>query len=1010
MQVVSALSEEVLAQRLETLASAPYPGAAEVSDLRWQYREAAAVLSYFEWKDLKPRGSPDPDGTAYQYLLNDISLKRTAAGEFWILNGNVRRDALKRLGNQQTLRSTLEAYSPRSQDPLQKALDAYILQRPWALEGLSVDELQATLEVAIWLQDIVPGLPPRSELRRRLNSAYQLQPLRELVESGLFFGRDSENSYLQKYLAAGPSSSLYLTPPLFVHAPAGAGKSVLVAKFILDCMKRNKPDRPLFVYFDLRRPGLIEEEPLTLLREAAKQLAIQMDPSNAAWDDFKELFSEWSSGKSTDEEVSNRLPAISIGERAKFLSHFHQVLSADARPLLWVFDNFEEATERGTKFLRRLWMLLNELQALYPKIRYIKIGRALPDALPAEPYPLKGLDPESAEDLLNSLGVTDPQRAQEIAEKVDRNPLLLRLAAKLVQRPDTDPAVLEGHKERMQASLYWELIARIPNPQVRKLARLSFVPRELTPDILRNVVASPAGIDLGEADAARLFTELRGELLLATFGQDALRHPPDLRMTMLAFARRTSPERVRAIHQLAETFYRRQMNEPARVEELYHQLSLGEMPPTSKKALRALRSSIDDLPSASQIYLAEKLDLKLAPSVRKQAAFDEWVQSAEAAARKELRQNRPKRALAALVQRADRGDSPVLCLLEARAQAQLGDLASARKIVQQALNSGATVQTPMEADLLICLAEFEVKEADLESARRLMRRAYSIAQAIDDDERLIECGVRRLQLREALAVGLDTKLVEEIRGAWAAVTDAQLKRRQDLLWEAAVFLGDDHPDMIARAVQLVRVPKLSTARLKQFSKVLAQAAIAVPGTEPSPSQVALAQRWEQHLRGANATPAEAVARFLEAKPTQTQLRNLINVLRAVLLDNVAPDSVLSLLDLHSSPSTLLARHQEQLRDVLTVAYRSIAEADWQALPGYVSEDLGLDWSLPPQIADAGESIEALVQRVIDEGRLKELFAAAAFRYPSHEGLATLIRRYPRLGELTERDREGSDNP
>ena len=110
--------------------------------------------------------------------------------------------------------------------------------------------------------------------------------MRTLVADG-FFGRARELAEMAEYaelvLVAGHLAragrrlrrilKISNKPPLMIFGPGGAGKSTLVAKFVLDYVDAAGARRFPFAYLSFDRPDLNIEQPLTLLEEAARQMA-----------------------------------------------------------------------------------------------------------------------------------------------------------------------------------------------------------------------------------------------------------------------------------------------------------------------------------------------------------------------------------------------------------------------------------------------------------------------------------------------------------------------------------------------------------------------------------------------------------------------------------------------------------------------------------------------------------------------------------------------------------------
>ena len=263
-----ALTADSLTAQLKQLGPtvAPEP---DVSDLRWRYRQAAAVLSYFDPNGLQPLGKAMHGESASLHLLLDANEKGDQSG-LWILRADIRRAALERLATEETLQSALATNHPRSDDALQRVLDAAILHQSLAVEALSKDELSWAGQVTEWLRGIVPGLPAKADIDRRLHWENLVGPLRELAQPDWFFDRNTEKQRVQEFVKGDAATSLYLRPPLFIYGPAGIGKSTLLARYILESLKVDDGPSPLFVYLDFNRPALVDKEPLELRRSSSR--------------------------------------------------------------------------------------------------------------------------------------------------------------------------------------------------------------------------------------------------------------------------------------------------------------------------------------------------------------------------------------------------------------------------------------------------------------------------------------------------------------------------------------------------------------------------------------------------------------------------------------------------------------------------------------------------------------------------------------------------------------------
>src|SRR5690348_9699275 len=104
-----------------------------------------------------------------------------------------------------------------------------------------------------------------------------------------------------------------------------------------------------------------------------------------------------------------------------------------------------------------------------------------------------------------------PERIERVVAVVGRNPLSLRLAADLLVRAKAEQLGDEEMWRRVgdqvvQGRLYERIALHIHDEEVRRLAIPGLVLRYVTPELIRNVLAAPCGVDPNEAD--RLFDAL----------------------------------------------------------------------------------------------------------------------------------------------------------------------------------------------------------------------------------------------------------------------------------------------------------------------------------------------------------------------------------------------------------------------------------------------------------------------------------------------------------------------
>ena len=540
-------------------------------------QEAAAVLSRF---DHAPSVRPGVDGRrdvdGLRRLLTDSVLREGAEGGRYVLRSDVRKRVLGRLFTRERMLAALERTWPRPDDAVQRVLEEHLRKEPRPLDALSGEELVATLQVIDWLggTDLVLSLPDLAEVRRRVDLDALYRPFAQLAGEH-FRGRKRELEALRDYVNGGGE----MRQPLFIHGPGGMGKSSLVARFILDARAAGPESLPI-VYLDCDRPGLMAEEPVTLLAEAVCQLGLQFPAFNAtaarlrtAWLRNAAQGREPGAGQGSEQLETAPVTAGSHPE-IEFSAFIHDIGAVD-RSVLFVIDTFEELQYRSRDYVHELMSLLAAVRRSLPRLRTVFAGRHPVVGVACEQLPLGSLDQEAAIGYLGSRGITDPETARSLAAILGGNPLSLRLGAELVLREGPGARGLDEELRGrlddtvVQGVLYRRILGHVHDPRVRALAHPGLVLRRITPAIIREVLAGPCGVAIAsDAEAARLYDALRLELSLVVPEGDAVRHRPDVRRVMLGPLRRDKSARVRAIEEAAVAYYTRLDDPVSRAEEI----------------------------------------------------------------------------------------------------------------------------------------------------------------------------------------------------------------------------------------------------------------------------------------------------------------------------------------------------------------------------------------------------------------------------------------------------------
>jgi hypothetical protein len=648
------------------------------------FHAAAALLTSFV---IDPTHHTGPDAAN---LVEDSRPVSSGPRGRWCLKNDVRKRVLTSLKTEQNVRAAWQANRERPDDLVQQTIDALVLGNPKSLQAQTPEELSATLQVADWFSEteLAQRLPSVETVRTQVEYAAFMLPLRTLV-GAYFRGRSIELAALRAYVG-DPADvlSLQQRPPVLIFGPGGMGKSTLVAKFILDHLHQFP-----FVYLDCDRPGLVAEEPITLLAEAVDQLGLQFPQFQTT---ARKLRNRWLREIAEAHEGSRGQPRGTTLGRTRIMKEFllfvHD-LALQGRVIVLVVDTFEEIYARSRAFVQEVFNFLNELQALLPKLRTILAGRhPIPD-FQWVPLELGLLDDEAAEGFLEALGVTSAPYRKRLASLLHGNPLSLRLAATLA-RKDSNAGLEElevlSDDTEIQGILYRRILGHV-REEVRQLAHPGLILRRITPDLIRRVLAIPCGLPSpSEAEAQRLFDLLQNELSLVTPERGAVRHRADVRRVMLSPLKKDRPEEVRAIEEAAVEYYAPANDAESRAEEIYHRLSLGQSPGEVDDRWmpgieESLHSAVEEITGPARAYLASRLQMELYDEDWLNVDQRTWELHAENRAGDLLRLGRPLEALRALRRRSTRLPHTPLYWYEAQALQGNGQILEAREVARRGL-------------------------------------------------------------------------------------------------------------------------------------------------------------------------------------------------------------------------------------------------------------------------------------------------------------------------------------
>jgi hypothetical protein len=693
----------------ERMARKPLRDVYEGAEDLWGYRAAAATLCSFIAEGLRPfneESSPE----RCERLLKECDLVSFGdAPKRWSLRLPVRQTMLVRLFEQgllmEALRTNPKMDSSATQRIFERCLNLSV-ERPYFLQTL--ENAAAALEVSYWLQPIEQlrgRLPTSDSLRQFIAREQLLEPFRTLV-GGHFAGRTAELNALSDYVGVLESSSLtkgavrrfeevfslVKSPPLFLLGPGGVGKSTLIAQFVLQHIDAYRVPQFPFAYLDFDRTALMAEEPITLLFEVMRQLAVQYSDAK---DRYRAIVQHWGERVRAEDDareyetsegmvVETASPFVTPPQNGSlFMKEFVDFVqqldpqSAD-QPMLLVLDTFEEVQFRSSASEDDVFNLLEQMQGYIPRLRTVICGRT---EITSTLYKVKeqkigNFDKEAAIAFLGMHGIEETVLAARIVAQVGTSPLVLRLAADVARREDAGSGGIEGLRSRwldifvnetVEVVLYKRILAHVYDERVQRLANPGLVVRFITPEVLLGILGPACDVSIeGIADARGLVSTMRKQLttiLVPHGGTDKLAHRPDMRTILLAdLTARSRKEKetfalLQKIHRMAVDFYGKYEDDESRAEEIFHRLWLNQERSVLKARWRDeagpyIGSSILELSPQEQAFVAARAGFEVAEDIWNKAHEEDWALLAARRIKELVRLGKPQDASALLIQTA----------------------------------------------------------------------------------------------------------------------------------------------------------------------------------------------------------------------------------------------------------------------------------------------------------------------------------------------------------------------
>lgn len=599
----------------------------------------AALRSSFQ-PDLLEKALP-PNSLSSESIKRESSKLITASevvtrqhGIFWQLKEEERKKVLNEIGSL----SAMEAYLPGEEEMedsnLQRMLTAYVRGKVKPIKEQDLAELGASYQIAGWLEAIdSEQIPTQKAIHAQLKKKELTAPFEKLI--AFYQGREQKMQILKNYKE---------WPPLLIHGLGGAGKSTLIAKFIMDNQQGRQEQYIPFIYLDFDKPGISIREPLTLLFEGVRQLALEFPESAGILEGYR---SAWikdltSTEQSTNQGLERRVSSRS-GEREYYFTDFKtlwsDILEQDEFPLLLVLDSFEEVQFRASEDdISQLFEFLGELNEIVPKLRVVISGRSeLPKRFNVKELFIGPFDPSAAIGFLAQKGVKDVDLARRIFTNIGGNPLSLTLAASIVLKEieagntSHDWLFHKVAENNVQELLFRRNLQQIHDHSVRQLAFPGLLVRQISPEVIQHILAQPCNLGkVTKAEAEELFIKLKKETFLVNIDEHGrFRFRPDLRKLLIDLIQKDDPERTHQIHDLAVEYYRQIEGPAAKAEQIYHSLRRGDNPKKIESLVTPdtqafLESNLSEFSPNNYHFLAGIYGLEVPEEVQLRADYLVW--------------------------------------------------------------------------------------------------------------------------------------------------------------------------------------------------------------------------------------------------------------------------------------------------------------------------------------------------------------------------------------------------
>ncbi len=699
---------------------------------------------------------------------------------------------------------------------------------------------------------------------------------------GRFTGRVNELQMLAFYVKHGylENSRSQRYRPLLIRALGGMGKSTLLGHYLRTHICSEQPPKLPFAFLDFDRRVLSIEYPATLLNDALRQLAFfypahrkTLLSLRKSWRSRLRVDSRSFRGKS-QMEFTKSAELSSARATEDFVDEFGRILHGTGiikdRPLLLIFDTFEEVQGRSRDYVAEVGRFLDQLHhvlGLETGLRVILSGRVdiEESSFLTHEHVLGALDKPASEAFLHSLGV-HPLLTPKVVEQVKGIPLTLRLASDLIQKSQDEllanaelaslhPVWYELADDQIQGMIYRRYLDQIHDENVKKLAHPGLVLRVVTPALIEHVLQKPCGIKLANSaedleevtnqptllTAQKVFDDLANEVSLVSRDVgNVLKHRPEVRRAMLELLNKDRPSTVRRIHQLAVKYYKNLGDSASvsqRAEEIYHRLQLRQSESTIRKRWRSgveleLGDCLDELPHESQLILAAQLGRDDALESASTDEFENldkvsWELYAIRKAKTSIKFNTPHEGLDVLSERQERLPGSELYVLEPTLHKLDSNWGRMRDVALAGMESAASVGNQKMANELagLLVQSFQL-QGDFTGAESAIRTARDLVEEGNSRESLsfhLQLDLAELEILRLAANESDFQIEERAVGRLKRLLAfKQLSEFSDICQRAAGSLGRSYPEIVRLVLQQfpIDASKLNEPKISSLTTAL----------------------------------------------------------------------------------------------------------------------------------------------------------------------------------------------